>query len=283
MIEEPARVRLELQSRPENVALVRAALSGFAEAAGLDDEFLADLKTAVSEACNNSVIHAYTDTVGPIVVDIEALHDGLSVSVLDHGRGIVRLSSGEDRMGLGLAVISALADRAEFRTPEGGGTEVRMWFSHNLGFAPGGAAEPWPDEHRDQLEGDIVAWFSPAEIVRFVLGRVFRAVAASSRFSVERFSDLYAVNDAIADYAEVAADGGLSMSISGSSRRLDLTGGPFRFRGELGESETGSDSQQELEARKRALAGVVDTLSTERLGGQELLHLVLVDSSREPL
>ena len=54
-------MRLVLSNRPENVALVRQALGGVAASVGIHEALLADIKTAVSEACNNVVLHAYAD------------------------------------------------------------------------------------------------------------------------------------------------------------------------------------------------------------------------------
>ena len=61
-------VRLRLRNVPENVALVRQALTGLAGSIGIDDGLLSDMKTAVSEACNNVVLHAYDDGAGPLEV-----------------------------------------------------------------------------------------------------------------------------------------------------------------------------------------------------------------------
>ncbi len=127
--EERARVRFELESRPENVALVRSALSSLGEALGLGEQLVSDLKTAISEACNNIVLHAYGDQLGPMVVTVDAAFDRLDVLVRDHGGGFRSLAATEDRMGLGLAVMSALADRVDDRSPRDGGTEVRMSFN----------------------------------------------------------------------------------------------------------------------------------------------------------
>ena len=108
------KVRLELESRPEYLTLVRGALSGIGEALAFDPELLDDLKTAVSEACNNVVLHAYRDSPGPLSVEVLVGRDRVEAAVHDRGSGIhgVALAM-EGRMGVGLAVISALADRAE--------------------------------------------------------------------------------------------------------------------------------------------------------------------------
>jgi serine/threonine-protein kinase RsbW len=287
MIQEPAKARLQLKSHPENVALVRATLTGFAEAAELSDELTADLKSAVSEACNNVALHAYDGSSGPMTVEIEGRHDGVGVVVSDRGRGITKISVRDDRMGLGLALIGALADRAEFLTPQGGGTEVHMWFARETAEvqAPADASSLAPlgslEQTSTELTGEIVAWFAPADLLQFILGRIVRSVAASSHFSVSRVSDLRAVNDAIARYAELAADGDVGVAISSSSRRLNMTGGPFTVLGAQDPDRAPPDRTQELEQRKETLAGVVDALRTERVNGHELLHIEVVDTSRD--
>ena len=134
VIDTSPTVRLQLESRPESLTVVRSMLAGFGEALGFDAELLDDLKTAVSEACNNVVVHAYDDVAGPLSVGLDVGSRGLEVTVRDHGSGIQDVaSSSEERMGVGIAVISALADRAEFLIAPDGGTEVRMAFSTRAG------------------------------------------------------------------------------------------------------------------------------------------------------
>jgi anti-sigma regulatory factor (Ser/Thr protein kinase) len=82
-------VRLKLSSRSENVALVRAVLAGVAEAIELDAEQLDDIRTAVTEACNNAVLHAYEGGEGPLEVDVRLPSEGrVAVVVRDAGIGI---------------------------------------------------------------------------------------------------------------------------------------------------------------------------------------------------
>jgi serine/threonine-protein kinase RsbW len=280
VIEEPARVRLDFESHPENVALVRAALSGLGAAAKLDEELTADLKTAVSEACNNVVLHAYPGGTGPLCAQIEAYQAGIAVTVTDKGGGITRISGGPDRMGLGLALISALADKAEFVTPEEGGTQVRMWFARQTSIREhrdGSASPPWPHGNGRELEGDLIVWCAPVELVRFVIGRLTRLLAASSpaRFSMTRVADLHAVSDAMAAYVELAADGQFGMALSSSPHRLVIDGGPLWLdsRGGLPRAP-----QDELERRRIELAKMVDTLSTVPFNDGKLVHLELVDA-----
>src|ERR1700758_2513512 len=120
-------VRLDLDSRPETLTLVRGALGGVADQLAVDPELLDDLKTAVSEAANNVVMHAYGGEPGPLKVKMFVTGEGIEVVVRDEGVGMSALAPVEDRLqGVGMPVMQALAERADFRTGESGGTEVRM-------------------------------------------------------------------------------------------------------------------------------------------------------------
>lgn len=286
MIQEPACVRLELENRPENVSVVRAVLTGVAEAAGFDEELATDVKTAVSEACNNVVIHAYEGQRGPMRVLVVNTGERVDVVVRDDGTGIHRLSSPADHMGLGLALISALADQAEFRSPPDGGTEVRMRFRATETSAEAGFPrdDEWPVRPQALAGEDVVMWCEPVPLVRHLVGRVARAAAAGAHFTMTGASDLYAINDAMAGFAEVAADGHLVVGISSSAHRLTVDAGPMVALGgsdaestELAESRGGA---RELEQRRAALAELVDQLSFESFDEGELLHLLVLDRGR---
>ena len=75
-----AAVSLRLPARPENVAVVRQALTGLGDAYDLDPDLLGDIKTAVTEACNNVVLHAYEETDDGLM-EIEADSDGVGARV----------------------------------------------------------------------------------------------------------------------------------------------------------------------------------------------------------
>ncbi|HLH65682.1 MAG TPA: ATP-binding protein [Solirubrobacteraceae bacterium] len=133
-------VRVELDARPHSPSVVRAALGGLGEAEELAPEVLDDLRTAVSEACNNVVLHAYPDGGGRMRVEVTVSEDGVDVEVADRGRGIRRLKAPpQGHMGVGLFVMAALAERAEFTERAGGGTIVRLRFRRGRG----------PASHRD--------------------------------------------------------------------------------------------------------------------------------------
>jgi serine/threonine-protein kinase RsbW len=279
--EANARVRFELESRPENVALVRTGLAALDDIFSFGEILLTDLKTAVSEACNNVVVHAYPDTLGPMLVSIELAPDVIEVAVRDYGEGIRQLAASEDRMGLGLGVMSALADRVEFRHPRGGGTEVKMCFRRSEDAAFGFFLDSDEEMLPLELSGDAVIWFQPVSLMRPVLGRIFRAIAASSQFTFERFADLYAVTDALAAYAEYAsAAETIGIAITGAPRRLELVGGPFAGGSGPLRDPFQEGASDELTSRREALSELVDALTVNDLGDKATLQLVLVDSTR---
>lgn len=91
---------------------------------------LSDIALAITEATTNVVLHAYRDHDEPGTVTIRAdyQHDHVSFSVLDDGSGLApRVDS--PGLGLGLGLIAQVADSADVRAPESGGTEVVMRFS----------------------------------------------------------------------------------------------------------------------------------------------------------
>jgi serine/threonine-protein kinase RsbW len=151
----PPNVRLQLHNQPENISLIRTTLAGVAEAIDLPREALDDVSTAVTEAANNVVLHAYQGDRGSLEVDIHVAPSTLTVAVRDEGIGISGQAQAQDggrdgvgdggaleagglladgkldggSLKLGLPVIAALASRVEFRACDGGGTEVRMEFA----------------------------------------------------------------------------------------------------------------------------------------------------------
>ena len=268
-------VKLELESRPEAVVLVRGVLVGVSDLLGFDPELLHSLKTVVSEACNNVVQHAYGRELGPLVVELEITAGGVEARVRDWGCGIRHVTPSEDRIHVGLAVISALTDHAQFVRSPDGGTEVRMGFTERSGIrtltAPGGiqAGEPVAVE----LAGDAIARLSPVSLLEGVLTRVATALAASARFSLDRFCDVYLVTDAVAAHAEASAVGDrLGFAVAAQDRRLELTVGPFR---------PGSGLELDAGAADRAFVSALSLLAVELdvepIADAEMWRLVVLD------
>lgn len=122
------RLRLELVSVADSVALVRSVIRTVARSAGLDRTLIDDLRTAVSEACNNVVLHAYPSSQGPMIFSLAIRADVVEAVVRDRGGGMRPGLAANRGLGMGVSVINTLADRAEFETEPGNGTVVRMVF-----------------------------------------------------------------------------------------------------------------------------------------------------------
>jgi serine/threonine-protein kinase RsbW len=113
-------VKLTIPAKAEYITLVRLALSGLSQLRPLSEETLGDLKLAVTEACSNSVRHAYRDgREGSVDVVYELHPDRLVVEVCDEGTGFTAGDSaavgdlGLTEGGLGIAIIRELADELE--------------------------------------------------------------------------------------------------------------------------------------------------------------------------
>jgi anti-sigma regulatory factor (Ser/Thr protein kinase) len=273
----PPLLNLRLNSRPDSAGLVRAAVGGLADPFRLRPELVADLKTTISEACNNAVEHAYRGQSGAIAVRLDIGIESVEVSVRDWGGGFQALAPAGERLRVGLPLINAMADRAEFLTAPGSGTEVRMGFDIRHDPRRDGilarvednedleAWTPW----RRGLSGDVVVTLLPCELLAGVLEPLTSALAARARFSLERFSDLYLVARAIASHVQsVASSGRVSFALDAGEQHLGLTIGPLR-----------PGAGAHLSAKAAALA---DELATEPLENSELLRVVLADGDRIP-
>lgn len=129
-------IRLTIPAKAEYITLSRLALTGIARLRPepLRQEVLGDLKLALTEACTNSVRHAYAGGDGVVEILYELHDDKLVIEVLDEGEGFVpptepsaaladeELSEG----GLGIAIIEALADEFEIRERAEGGSFLRF-------------------------------------------------------------------------------------------------------------------------------------------------------------
>ena len=126
---EQSDVELVLPAEPESIALARQMVRAIVDVLGWDEESRTDISIAVTEACTNSVLHAYPDTEGDYEVHAWAEPERLVVAVRDRGRGITpAVTSPAAGLGLGLPLILAIGDEVSF-THDGGVTEVRMTFS----------------------------------------------------------------------------------------------------------------------------------------------------------
>ena len=266
-------MRLVLSNRPENVALVRQALGGLAASVGIHENLLADMKTAVSEACNNVVLHAYADERGPLEVFVCPDAHEIAVVVRDEGTGIQpREPEPEAAMqGVGLSLIQALTEKVEFGGGADRGTEVRMTFRSERALDLNGAGAGEGAE-LDPPPGDTVVSAS-GQLVAPVLGSVIAVLAARAGFSVERLSEAQIVTDAIAAHAAEAFPGRhVHAAIDTAERRLDLRVGPLVDGG--GDRLVASSAVGGLAP---VLERLTDDMAVEQRGGGEELRLAIVD------
>lgn len=126
-------VTLTFPAKPDYLVLSRLALSGLARAYPVDEEVLADLKLAITEACGNAVRHAYEAEDGPITVAFSVAGDRIEIVVEDHGTGLSVAPDEEWAMpdepsgGMGMAIIRTVVDELDVTTgADGRGTVVRM-------------------------------------------------------------------------------------------------------------------------------------------------------------
>ena len=127
-------VRLTIPAKPEYITLSRLALAGLSRVRTFSDDTLADLKLALTEACSNSVRHAYGDGEGHVDISFELRDDRLIVEVSDDGAGFELVdgaTNGADEElsegGLGIAIIRSIADEVEIGGgPDGRGSRLRF-------------------------------------------------------------------------------------------------------------------------------------------------------------
>jgi serine/threonine-protein kinase RsbW len=309
-------VRLKLSNRPENVALVRAMLTGVAEAVELDPEQLDDIRTAVTEACNNAALYAYRGAEGPFEVDVRLAEGSVAVAVRDAGVGLDPAADrrpaagepepeepdegsasssagglGEESLKLGIPVIQALAAAVEFRRPAGGGTEVCMQFatpgsrlpepgSEGDAEAPAIALLPAIGNTSDgagSIAASIAIAIAPDRMARAVLPRLVCALAARANFSTDRLSDAQLVADVVASEAFAAITGThLGVGIAIEPRRVKLRVGPLPAGG-----GGGGGGETAADARLCELGGVatglIDDHSIAPVGSAAVLALQLID------
>jgi serine/threonine-protein kinase RsbW len=124
---ERCALRLTLPAKPESVGVVRQALGGVGSALDIDEERLASVRLAVTEACTNVVRHAYGDEPGPMEVRVRTDDGRLEVDVRDRGPGITPRPR-DGSLGLGLPLIAALTERFLIARDRDGSTVLSMAF-----------------------------------------------------------------------------------------------------------------------------------------------------------
>ena len=137
---------LDFDSRSQNEGFVRVAVAAFATQLNPTLEEVADLKTAVSEAVTNVVIHAYRGKTDKVRIECSVRGKEMTVSVIDHGVGIENVEKAMeplyttrpelDRSGMGFSFMEAFMDELQVESEPGRGTTVRMKKRFGGGHSP---------------------------------------------------------------------------------------------------------------------------------------------------
>jgi stage II sporulation protein AB (anti-sigma F factor) len=129
-------MKTEFLSRSANEGFARTAAACFAAQLDPTLDEIGDIKTAVSEAVTNSIVHAYPDSLGKIVMRLKIFDDNsLEIMIKDFGVGIPDIekamtplftTGGEERSGMGFTIMDSFMDKLKVRSVPGRGTTVTM-------------------------------------------------------------------------------------------------------------------------------------------------------------
>lgn len=129
-------MKIEFISNPNNEALARISVASFV--ANLDPtiEEISDIKTAVSEAVTNSIIHGYENTKGIVTINARTIHNTVEIEVIDNGKGIEDIEKAKEalyttkpeleRSGMGFTIMESFMDEMQVKSAVGEGTTVFM-------------------------------------------------------------------------------------------------------------------------------------------------------------
>lgn len=130
------QMKLTFPSRSANEGFARAAVAAFIAQLDPAVDELADIRTAVSEAVTNSIVHAYPSAIGSITLQVRLYRDGrVVIKISDKGCGIEDVekameplftTGGEERSGLGFSVMESFSDKVRVRSRKGKGTVVTL-------------------------------------------------------------------------------------------------------------------------------------------------------------
>lgn len=129
-------MKMEVLSRSENESFCRNAVAAFCLPLNPSLSELSDVKTAVSEAVTNCIVHAYKGGEGKIFLECTLEGTKLHISVRDEGEGIENVekairpfyttASGEERSGMGFTIMQAFMTKFSVTSERGKGTEVKL-------------------------------------------------------------------------------------------------------------------------------------------------------------
>ena len=129
-------IKIDILSRSSNESFARVAVSAFITQLDPTIEEISDIKTAVSEAVTNCIVHAYQEKIGHIYITVRLLDSGkILIRIRDTGCGIPDIgqameplytTAGGERAGLGFAIMQSFMDTVKVRSRIGAGTTVTM-------------------------------------------------------------------------------------------------------------------------------------------------------------
>ena len=129
-------MKIEFISNPNNVAFARISVASFVATLDPTIEEISDIKTAVSEAVTNSIIHGYENTRGIVTIKARIIHNVVEIEVIDNGKGIEDIERAKEalyttkpefeRSGMGFTIMESFMDEMQVESTVGKGTTVFM-------------------------------------------------------------------------------------------------------------------------------------------------------------
>lgn len=130
-------MKLEFTSKSSNEAFARIAVAAFVAQLDPTIEELADIKTAVSEAVTNCIIHGYEEQEGIITVKCKLFANSIEIEILDKGKGIEDINKAKEplytskpdleRSGMGFTIMESFMDEVVVNSTKNKGTEVKLY------------------------------------------------------------------------------------------------------------------------------------------------------------
>lgn len=133
---ENNKIKVTFSARSENESFARNVVACFVLGLNPSIAQLSDIKTAVSEAVTNAIVHGYPDKEGEITLIAEIINGELHINILDEGVGIENLDKAlkpfyttkesEERSGMGFTIMKSFMDKVEVSSQKGKGTKIYM-------------------------------------------------------------------------------------------------------------------------------------------------------------
>ena len=130
-------MRIEFLSKSQNEAFARVVVAAFVAQLDPTIEEIIDIKTAVSEAVTNAIIHGYEDNMGMVEIKCILIDNKIEIEVIDKGKGIVDIGLAREplytskpeleRSGMGFTIMESFMDRVEIISKINKGTTIKMY------------------------------------------------------------------------------------------------------------------------------------------------------------